>query len=109
MTRAITIALLLAICSPARADERVSLTMGRFTAAGDYGYFQQALSVKNSTEAAIEWVALECGFFHGDQLVATGVDSVVNLQAGQTGYATVSAKVTSRADIPERADCRVRW
>jgi hypothetical protein len=52
MTRAITIAVLLDICSPARAGERVSLTMGRFTAAGDYGYSQRALSVKNSRAAA---------------------------------------------------------
>jgi hypothetical protein len=96
------------LASPARAGDLdgVTLTLGRFSV-DENGFVMQTLSAKNGTPAPIEWLNFECGFLRGNQLMATGVHYLQNLQAGQTGYQTVTVRITTRGDFPDHADCRM--
>jgi hypothetical protein len=40
------------------------------------------------------------------QLIATSVHYLKNLQPGQTGYQTVTVRIT-QGDFPDHADCRM--
>jgi hypothetical protein len=96
------------LASPARAGDLdgVTLTLGKFSI-DENGFVRQALSVKNGTTAPIEWLNFECGFLRGNQLMATGAHHVTDLQSGQTGYQTVTVRITNRGDLPDHADCRM--
>jgi hypothetical protein len=96
------------LVSPTRAGDLdgVTLTLGKFSI-DENGFVRQTLSAKNGTPAPIEWLNFECGFLRGNQLMATGVHYLKNLQAGQTGYQTVTVRITTRGDFPDHADCRM--
>jgi hypothetical protein len=93
---------------PAHAGDLdgVTLTMGKFSI-DENGFVRQTLSAKNGTSAPIEWLNFECGFLRGNQLMATGVHYLLNLQAGQTGYQTVTVRITTHSDLPDHADCHM--
>jgi hypothetical protein len=62
------------------------------------------ISIKNDSTRNYSSVWIECGFFHGSELVASGRDSVYKLAIGSTGFVTVS---TSTDEIAvDRAECR---
>jgi hypothetical protein len=109
--RKLLVAALLMASSPALPAQAgdldgITLTMGKFSIDED-GFARQTLSAKNGTSAPIEWLNFECGFLRANQLMATGVHYLLNLQAGQTGYQTVTVRITTHSDLPDHADCRM--
>ena len=107
MRRLILAALLIALVSPTRAGglDGVTLTLGKFSI-DENAFVRQTLSAKNGTAAPIEWLNFECGFLRGNQLIATSSHYLKNLQPGQTGYQTVTVRIT-QGDLPDHADCRI--
>jgi hypothetical protein len=95
------------LVSPTRAGglDGVTLTLGKFSI-DENGFVRQTLSAKNGTAAPIEWLNFECGFLRGNQLIATSVHYLKNLQPGQTGYQTVTVRIT-QGNLPDHADCRM--
>lgn len=89
--------------SPALGADQISLKLGKLNQAS-FGRSQQVLAITNNGADPVTMVYVECGFFHGGELFASGSNIVENIAAGTTGYATVSANADGRA---ERADCRI--
>jgi hypothetical protein len=83
----------LALQARAGDADGLTLTIGKFSKDGD-GFVGQTLSVKNGTTAPIEFLHLECGFLRGNQLITTGVNYLQNLKVGETGYQTVTVRIT---------------
>jgi hypothetical protein len=84
------------------AQNGLTLIMWRLTHSGSY--IQQVVSVKNDTVNLVRIARIECGFFRGDQLIATGTTHVQNLAPASTGLSEALARSDVAAD---RAQCRV--
>ena len=63
----------------------------------------ELLSVKNNTDEPVT-VSVRCGFFRGDELVATGSAPFNNVQPGETAYEETTSTQEQKVD---RAECRV--
>jgi len=84
------------------AQNGLTLIMWRLTYSGSY--IQQVVSVKNDTVNLVRIARIECGFFRGDQLIATGTTHVQNLAPASTELSEALARSDVAAD---RAQCRV--
>lgn len=83
------------------ATGRLILTVGRF-APGNIA--MQTVEVENRTSQYIQDVRVECGFFHDQELVSSGVNFVENLAAGSKGFAPVYGQDAQGATS---AQCRI--
>jgi hypothetical protein len=68
---------------------------------------QQLLTVKNNRGEKIGHLGIECGFLHGDELVATGGQGKENVAAGETVYFEIDAIVDEKGVKVDRTDCRI--
>ena len=87
----------IAAAMPAFAETGgLSLEMGRLTD------FLQVIMIKNGSTKNYSRVYVDCGFFHGSELIAAGGSSVDHLAAGSTGFTNVIAGIPA-----DRAECRI--
>jgi hypothetical protein len=90
-----------AIASSAGAAD-LELSQGRLW--GDDGDAKQVVAVTNHSLVTLEYVEIQCGFFHASQLIAATFGIIKNVQPGQTAYKEVIATDAPAAD---HADCRI--
>lgn len=81
--------------------EDVDITKGRLTQDGPFA--EQPIGAKNNSNHVIDWLSVECGFFHKGGLVATSLNNTRQVAPGQTAYFSVTAKVNDA----DSAKCRV--
>lgn len=67
-------------------------------------FSSQPLAITNNTDAEIEMLQVECGFFRGSALLATGVAVAQHILPHQTAYVSV---VATHAKGSDKVDCRV--
>jgi hypothetical protein len=89
------------LASPAQADG-LDLTKGKLVHTAG-GWTKQVVSIKNNTKKAFDFIAIECGFFHNDTLIAANSININNVDLGQTAY----GEVMSLESESSRADCRI--
>jgi hypothetical protein len=66
------------------------LKIGRLSQDGSSAV--QVVAVENHTSIFLKLVQIECGFYQGDQLMASGTKSLENIKAGDTGFAEVQGR-----------------
>jgi hypothetical protein len=72
------------------AQDPIVLKMGRLSQDGSFAV--QVVAVENHTSIFLKLVQVECGFYQGDQLMASGVKSLENIKAGDTGFTEVQGR-----------------
>jgi hypothetical protein len=72
------------------AQEPIVLKMGRLSQNGSFSV--QVVAVENHTRILLKLVQVECGFYQGDQLTASGTKSLQNIKAGDTGFTEVEGR-----------------
>jgi hypothetical protein len=65
------------------------------------------VAVVNHSDKSFKYVRIECGFFHGDQLIGAEKSFVENLKPKQTAYVAVLHYNGERKVRTDRGDCRV--
>jgi hypothetical protein len=96
------------LTTPAMADtltyraEGLSLEMKKGAFSSDDDRVWQMITVTNHSSVAISYAMVECGFFHDDLLIARDSSMASDLEAGQSGYVKISARILSA----NRTDCR---
>jgi hypothetical protein len=71
-------------------DPGVVLKIGRLSQNGSSAV--QVVAVENHTSIFLKLVEVECAFYQGDQLTASGVKSLENIRAGDTGSTEVEGR-----------------
>jgi hypothetical protein len=94
---------LLALATPALAAE-VDLIKGQLSATSQTA--SQAIAVKNNTNATIASAKVECGFYSGEVLAASGFTYLHDIEPGQTARGEVVG-VFAHETGPNRTDCQI--
>jgi hypothetical protein len=84
------------------AQEPIVLKMGRLSQNGSFSV--QVVAVENHTRIFLKLVQVECGFYQGDQLTASGTKSLENIKAGDTGFTEVEGRNAAGATSTK---CRI--
>jgi hypothetical protein len=70
---------------------------------------EQLVIVKNDRADTIS-LGIECGLFHGNDLVGMGSQHSSNIEPGQTAYVAASANLSDAdAAAVDRTDCRIAY
>jgi hypothetical protein len=80
----------------------IELEMQKGAFSSNDGRAEQLITIKNSSAVPVRYATVECGFFHGDLLIARDTSMISDLQPGQDGYVEMRAYVLSA----DRTDCR---
>jgi hypothetical protein len=94
----------LVLINAAHAGEDITMKLGRFGSSASGAYVEQQITIINNTSGTIQYVSVNCGFFHAGQLVDTNSGWVTNVQPNTEAYTSVS--VPSKLQ-PESAKCRI--
>jgi hypothetical protein len=68
---------------------------------------RQVMTVKYNGTEKLQRVNVECGFFHGNDLVAVGNQQVFSIEPETTVYVRVMETISADTAAIDRADCRV--
>jgi hypothetical protein len=108
LIKATALALALLSAAPAAADtltyksEGLSLEMKKGSFSSDNYKVWQMITVTNNSSVKIDYATVECGFFHDDLLIAEDSEMISHLEAGQSAYVKVYARILAA----NRTDCR---
>ena len=83
-------------------DTGIVLKMGRLSQSGSSAV--QVVAVENRTSILLKLVQVECAFYQGDQLTASGVKSLENIRVGDTGSTEVQGRNAAGATSTK---CRI--
>jgi hypothetical protein len=83
-------------------DAGVVLKMGRLSQVGSHSI--QVVAVENHTSNLLQTVEVDCGFYQGDQLIASGYSYLDKIRAGDTGFKNVNGNTETGATF---AKCRI--
>ena len=98
-------ALATALCAGhTHAGENVTLTLGRLGPSISGAFIEQQITVTNNTNQIVQTVEIECGFFHGAQLVDTTRMTARNIPPSTQAYVSV---IADRKNQPDSAKCRI--
>jgi hypothetical protein len=100
---AIILAASLAFVTAAHA-EPVEVITGKLSHNDTLGWTNISVGVKNNTTNTVKKVRVECGFFHGLDLIGAGSTIIEWVQPGQKAYGTV---MTSDGAASNKAECRI--
>jgi len=85
----------------------VHLTPGKFTNT-DGKSARQLVTVQNNSGQPIFDIIVECGFFHESELLTTGREAALNVQASAVAYLSIAPDDRNGDGTgADRADCRV--
>jgi hypothetical protein len=85
----------------AETESEVTITQDKFIPGGNATQF---VTAHNGTTAKVN-ARVSCSFMRGQQLIGTGHDWAVNLEAGQNEYLKITTDIG--APEPDRAECNV--
>jgi len=88
----------------AHAGEDVTMKLGRFGLSAGGSFIEQQLILTNNTSQKIQVIGVNCGFFHGDQLVRAETSLVINVMPNSDAYTYTSVSTKLQAD---NAKCRI--
>ena len=86
----------------ALAADDLTLVTGHLSFTGSFIRLQ--VSIKNDGPNTLDHLEVECGFFHGGTLIASGFAIVKKLEPGTTGFSHVDAPSHAGAD---KSQCRI--
>ena len=90
MKTVVAITIVFMAATVVNAQEPIVLKMGRLSQNGSSAV--QVVAVENHTSIFLKLVEVECAFYQGDQLTASGVKSLENIRAGDTGSTEVEGR-----------------
>jgi len=80
----------------------IELEMKKGDVTNDGGRAEQLITITNHSTVAIRYLTVECGFFHDDLLIGTGMDMPTGIEPNQNVYVKIASWVLSA----NRTDCR---